>query len=430
HIDAEPHTRLRYFCSPHHQDSALYPFIVQLERAAGFARDDTVEAKLGKLRALLVPSTRDDDDIALLSELLSLPSSATDLNLSPQRRREKLFDAMLSQLEAESRHRAVLMVFEDAHWIDPTSRELLDLTLDRVRQLPVLLVVTFRPEFQHAWGGQPHVTMLALNQLGGRDSAVLVERLAGNAALSHDIVDEIVERADGVPLFVEELTKAVLESSDPDNRVPAVLAASPLPELAIPATLHASLIARLDRLGPLAKEVGQIGAVLGREFGYDLVEQVAQRPAVELRAGLDRLPEAGLLFCRGVAPQSSYLFKHALVQDAAYGTLLRARRQELHARVATAVEQHFPDFVERRPELLAHHLTAAGDTQSAIDQWLKPGQYAAQRSAAHLEAIRHFDHGLEALAALPQAAARDQRETDLQLARGSSRFTAEGASRA
>src|ERR1700680_605613 len=177
HIGTEPHTRLRYFCSPHHQDSALYPFIVQLERAAGFARDDAVEAKLGKLRALLVPSTRDDDDIALLSELLSLPSSAADLNLSPQRRREKLFDAMLSQLEAESRHRAVLMVFEDAHWIDPTSRELLDLTVDRVRRLPVLLVVTFRPEFQHAWGGQPHVTMLALNRLRGGGGAAVVARL-------------------------------------------------------------------------------------------------------------------------------------------------------------------------------------------------------------------------------------------------------------
>jgi class 3 adenylate cyclase len=194
HIGTEPHTRLRYFCSPHHQDSALYPFIVQLERAAGFARDDTVEAKLGKLRALLVPSTRGDDDITLLSELLSLPSSAADINLSPQRRREKLFDAMLRQLEAESRHRAVLMVFEDAHWIDPTSRELLDLTVDRVRRLPVLLVVTFRPEFQHAWGGQPHVTMAALNRLGGRDGAALVERLAGNAGLPEEIVDEIVAR--------------------------------------------------------------------------------------------------------------------------------------------------------------------------------------------------------------------------------------------
>jgi predicted ATPase len=211
-----------------------------------------------------------------------------------------LFEAELHQLEALAKRRPVLIIFEDAHWIDPTSRELLDVTVDRIKRLPVLLVVTFRPEFQHAWGGLPQVTMLTLNQLGGRDSAALVEGLAGNAGLSREIVNEIVDRADGVPLFVEELTKAVLESSDSDNRVAAVLAANPAPELAIPATLHASLVARLDRLGPLAKEVRQIGAVLGREFGYDLLEQVAQRPAVDLTAGLDQLAEAGLLFCRGL----------------------------------------------------------------------------------------------------------------------------------
>jgi class 3 adenylate cyclase/predicted ATPase len=428
-IESEPHTRLRYFCSPYHQDSALYPFIAQLERAAGFARDDTAEEKLGKLRGLLAPAARGDDEIELLAELLSLPSSAADFNLSPQRKREMLFEALLHQLEALSRSRPVLMVFEDAHWIDPTTRELLDLTLDRIARLRVLLVVTFRPEFQHAWSGQPQVTMLALNRLGGHDGAELVERLAGNAGLARETVGEIVERADGVPLFVEELTKAVLESGDRDNRVAAVLAASPLPSRAIPATLHASLIARLDRLGPIAKEVGQVGAVIGREFGYDLIEPVARRPTGELRAGLDRLAEAGLLFCRGVAPQSSYLFKHALVQDAAYGTLLRATRQELHARVAAVLEQHFADLVERQPELLAHHLTAARDTESAVDQWLKAGQHAAAR-LAHLEAIRHFDRGLAILAGLPEGPARDRREIELQLARGTSLFTTGGYSSA
>jgi class 3 adenylate cyclase/predicted ATPase len=424
-IRREPHTRLRYFCSPHHQDSALYPSIVQLERAAGFARDDTAEEKLGKLRELLGPAARGENEIELLAELLSLPSSAAELNLSPQRKREMLFEALLHQLEALSRSRPVLMVFEDAHWIDPTSRELLDLTLDRVARLPVLLVVTFRPEFQHAWSGQAHVAALALNRLGGNDSAALVEGLAGNAGFSREVVDEIVERADGVPLFVEELTKAVIESVDSDNRVAAVLAASPLPNLAIPATLHASLISRLDRLGPIAKEVGQIGAVIGREFGYDLIEAVAQRPAAELRLGLDRLAEAGLLFCRGVAPRSSYLFKHALVQDAAYGTLLRARRQELHARVSAVLEEDFANLVQRQPELLAHHLTAAGDSNRAVFQWLKAGQFAAER-LAHLEAIRHFDRGLEILPALPEGPTRDRGEVELQLARGLSLFTTEG----
>ena len=418
-IEREPHTRLRYFCSPHHQDSALYPFIIQLERAAGFARDDGVEQKLGKLRELLAPAARGDDEIELVAELLSLPSVAAELNLSPQRKREKLLEALLHQLEALARSRPVLLVFEDAHWVDPTSRELLDLTIVRVERLPVLLMATFRPEFQHGWGGEPHVTPLNLNRLGGRDGTALVERLAGNAGLSPEIVAEIVERADGVPLFVEELTKSVLETND------RVLAASALPELAIPPTLHASLIARLDRIGPIAKEVAQIGSVIGREFGYDLIEQVVQRPAPELRQGLDRLAEAGLLFCRGVAPQSTYLFKHALLQDAAYGTLLRARRQELHARVAAALELHFPDLVERQPELLAHHLTTAGDSERAVDQWLKAGQFAAER-LAHLEAIRHFDRGLAILPALPEGPARGRHEIALQLARGLSLFTAEG----
>jgi class 3 adenylate cyclase/tetratricopeptide (TPR) repeat protein len=424
-IASEPHTRLRHFCSPYHQDSALHPFISQLERAAGFGRGDTAEAKLRKLRELLAPGARGNDEIELLGELLSLPSLAPESNLSPQRKREMLFEALLHQLEALARSRPVLMVFEDAHWIDPTSREFLELAIDRVPRLPVLLVVTFRPEFRHAWGGQPHLTALALNRLGGPDGAALVERLAGDAGLARETVDEIVERADGVPLFVEELTKAVIEGSGRGNRVAEVLRASPLPEAAIPATLHASLIARLDRLGPTAKEVGQIGAVVGREFGYELIERVAQRHAAELIEGLDRLAEAGLLFCRGTAPLSSYLFKHALVQDAAYGTLLRARRQELHARVAAALEQYFTDIVGRQPELLAHHLTAAGATERAVDQWLRAGQYAAERSA-HREAIGHFERGLATLAALPEGPARNGREVELQLARGLSLFTAKG----
>ena len=208
-IADEPHTRLRYFCSPYHQDSALYPFIVQLERAGGFVRDDSADQKLEKLQSLLASGLRDRDEFALFADLLSLPNSAADLNFSPQRKREALFEALLWQLQAIARHRPVLMVFEDAHWIDPTTRELMDLTLERVRGMPVLLVFTFRPEFQHGWGGQPHVTLLALNRLAMREGAALVEKVAGNLALSDEIVHEIVERTDGVPLFVEELTKAV-----------------------------------------------------------------------------------------------------------------------------------------------------------------------------------------------------------------------------
>jgi len=426
-IEAEMQSRLRYFCLPHHQGSALYPFIVQLEHAAGFARHDTVEQKLSKLRERLAPLARGGDEIELLAELLLLPTSAAELNLSPQRKRAMRFDALLYLIETFARNRPVLMFFEDAHWIDPTSRELLDLMFDRVPRMPVLLIITFRPEFQHVWDGQPHVTTLTLNRLGGGDGVALVKELAGDASLPPEIVDEIVARADGVPLFVEELTKAVLESGDHDNRVPAVLMASPLPEIAIPATLHASLIARLDRLGPTAREVAQIGAVIGREFGYDLIERVAQRPPSELHAGLARLVEAGLLFCRGTAPNSSFLFKHALVQDTAYATLLRTRRQEAHARVAAVLAQDFTDVVERQPELLAHHLSAAGDSESAVGQWLKAGQYATAR-LAHLEAIRHFERGLASLAQLPKGPAGDGREIELQLARGLALFTAGGYS--
>ena len=429
HIESEPHTRLRYFCSPHHQDSSLYPFIAQLERAAGFTRDDTVDAKLGKLRALLAPGMRDDDDIALLSELLSLPSSAADLYLSERRKREKLLGALLNQLEAKARHRPVLMVFEDAHWIDPTSRELLDLSVDRVRHLPVLLAITFRPEFQPPWGGLSHVMNLTLNRLGERDGETLVHKLAGDAALTAEIVGEIVERTDGVPLFVEELTKAVLESAGQSDRVTAVLWAASHAVQSVPSTLHASLMARLDRLGPAPKETAQIGAVLGREFSYELIEPVTQRPERELQASLRQLTDAGLLFCRGTAPHASYLFKHALVQDAAYGTLLRARRREMHARVAGVLEQHFADLVERQPELLAHHLTAAGKIERAVDQWLKPGRHAGSRSA-YLEAIAHLERGLDLLQSLPESPDRDGCEIDLQLALAGCRLTAKGAAAA
>jgi predicted ATPase len=421
----EPRTRLRWFCSPHHQGSALHPSIVQLESAAGFVRDDDGEAKRAKLRELLHGA--DTDEFELVAELLSLPNAATDLNLSPQRKRERLFEALLNEMEALSRRRPVLAMFEDAHWIDPTSREMLDLIVDRVRRMPVLLIVTFRPEFKQSWVGQPHVTMLALNRLDDRHVAALVLGLAGNTPLGSEVVQEIAERTDGVPLFVEELTKAVLERADQERRVAAVLSANPLPALAVPATLHASLIARLDRIGPAAKEVGQVGAVLGREFGYDLIELVAERPTSELRAGLDRLADAGLLFCRGVAPRCSYMFKHALVQDAAYGTLLRARRQELHTRVATVLEQHFADLVERQPELLAHHLTAAGDYERAVGQWLKAGQHAAARST-YREAIAHLERGISLLGSLPEGSTDREQEIELQLALGLCSYTSKGPS--
>jgi len=424
-IAAEPHTRLRYFCSPHHQDSALHPIIVHMERAAGFARGEAPGEKLAKLQALLAPAAPTEAATVLVAELLSLPNAAADLNLSPQRKREMLFESLLHPVEVIARHEPVLMVFEDVHWIDPTSRELLDLVISRVARMPVLLIVTFRPEFQPPWIGQPHVTLLALNRLDRRDVAALVLGIAGNAPLGGAVLDEIVERTDGVPLFVEELTKAVIERADQDDRVAAVLSASPLATLAVPSTLHASLIARLDRIGAAAREVAQVGSVLGREFSYELIERVARRSDTELQPCLARLEEAGLLFCRGAPPHASYLFKHALVQDAAYGTLLRARRQELHARVAGVLETDFADLVERQPELLAHHLTAAGDNECAVEQWLRAGQRAAAR-LAHVEAIAHLGRGLALLQLLPEMPARDDREIELRLALGVSLIVVNG----
>jgi class 3 adenylate cyclase/predicted ATPase len=415
-VRSEPHTRLRFFCSPYHQDSALYPLIMQLEHAAGWARDDTVERKIDKLRRVF--SSRSDDEIALFADLMSLPSRSEQTNPNPQRKRENLFEALLREFQSLAAAAPVLMIFEDVHWIDPTSRELLDLVVDRIAGLRVLLVVTFRPEFQHTWAGQSHLTTLTLNRLSGRNSRALVEKLvARDRGLQATIVDEIVEHSDGVPLFVEELTKTILEKDGRSARQSS--------QLSIPASLHASLIERFDRLGSEAREVAQIGAVIGRDFVYDLLERVAQRPDDELRTGLDRLAQAGLLFHRGVAPQSSYAFKHVLVRDAAYETLLRTRRRELHARVATALRQNFLDLIERQPEILAYHLSEAGEVEAAVAQWILAGHYAAARSA-HLEAIHHFDRGLALLTSLPAGPARDKCEIELQLARGPSLFAAKG----
>jgi predicted ATPase len=367
-LASETHTRLRYFCSPHHQDSALFPFIGQLERAAGFKREDTLAARLDKLEALIGANTPVEGDVPLLAALLSVPcdSRYPPLDLTPQRKKERTFEALLRQLTGLAKRQPVLMIFEDLHWADPTSRELLDLTVEHVARLPVLLITTFRPEFQTAWADQPHVTVLSLRRLDREESGGLVRGIIGKAAaLPMDVVDEIIDRTDGVPLFLEELTKAVLEN--------ALISAVPAISLAVPATLHASLMARLDRLGPTAKEVAQVGATIGREYSYELLAAVAQRSEAELGQALDQLVEAGLLFQRGTPPEATFLFKHALVQDTAYGTLLRGPRQALHSRIARALEEHFPAIVEMQPQILAHHFTEAALLQQAVAYWCRAG---------------------------------------------------------
>jgi class 3 adenylate cyclase len=323
-LRAESHIRLRYFCSPYRQDSALFPVIDQLSRAAEFTRDDPPALRLEKLEALLARAEPLDEDVALLADLLSLPASDRYPlpNLSPQRKKEKTLEALIRQLEGLARRQPVLVIFEDAHWIDPTSRESLDLTVERVRSLPVLLIVTFRPEFQPPWTGQPQVTMLALNRLDRHDRTALAEQIAGGKTLPDAVVDQIVERTDGVPLFVEELTKSVIESGLLREERDRYVLDRALPAFAIPTSLHASLMARLDRMTPV-RHVAQIGAAIGREFPYALLRAVSGLSEDELRAALARLVASELILQRGTPPNAIYSFKHALVQDATHGTLLR-----------------------------------------------------------------------------------------------------------
>jgi class 3 adenylate cyclase/predicted ATPase len=416
-IGSEPHTRLRYFCSPYHKDSALHPVIVQLEWAAGFDRNVLPAVKTAKLDAMLARTATPQEDAALLADLLSLPKhdrhALTDL--TPQQKKEKTFAAVLRQLEGLARHRPMLMIFEDVHWIDPSSRELLDFVVERVPRWSVLLLVTFRPEFSPPWSGQAHVTTVTLARLDRREGAALVQRVVGNAALPSDVVQEIVERTDGVPLFVEELTKAVVEGGASGDDLKVALSATPSSALVVPATLHASLMARLDRLGPAAREVAQVGAAIGREFAYELLAEVVAHS--ELQGALDRLVGSGLVFCRGLPPQAAFLFKHALVQEAAYATLLRGQRQELHARVARALEERFSEIVQTQPELLAHHFVQAGQHDRAAVFGQRAGERAMARSAA-VEAIRHFTNALEQLSQLPDTAERARRELVLRVKLG------------
>jgi class 3 adenylate cyclase/predicted ATPase len=418
-IRGEEHLRLHYFCSPHHQGSAFHPITAQLERTAGFERKDSPEAKLDKLGALLVPESLSEGDLPLLAELLSLPTASRfpPSDVGPQRKKERTLTALLRQLEGLTQRQPVLTVYEDVQWIDPSSRELLEMVVERAAHLPILLIITFRPEFQPPWTGQAHVTMLALNRLGRREGMALIERVAGKEPLPPDIIAEIAERTDGIPLFVEELTKAVLEAASGQEGMQRTLSTTPTASFAVPATLHASLMARLDRLGAPAKEIAQIGAAIGREFAYELLLSVAQRSVAELQAGLDRLADAGLVFCRGSPPHATFLFKHALIRDAAYSSLLRSQRQQLHARIATIIEQSFSDLIESEPELLAQHCTEAGTVEKAITYWEKAGLRAAAHSA-NQEAVAHLQKGLELLETLPTRADDIDQELRLLLALG------------
>jgi DNA-binding SARP family transcriptional activator len=414
-LDAEPLARLRHFCSPHHAHSSLYPFIAQLEHAAGFEPGSDAGARLDRLEALLRPTSKNASrDVSLLAELLGVPANERypALATSPQQKREMVLTAFLDRLDGMAARGPLLIVFEDAHWIDPTSLDLLDRMVARAADLPVLVVITFRLELEPTWIGQPHVTTLPLNRLGRRDSASIIGGVAREKAMPDTVVEQVLAQADGVPLFIEELTTTLLESGLLRETADSYVLARTLSPPAIPTTLQASLSARLDRLG-LAKDVAVTGAAIGREFSYDLIAAVSALAPMDLDAALERLVASGLVYRRGVSPDTAYSFKHALVQDAAYATMLKSRRRQLHADIAKALLERFPAVSDSNPEVIARHFTEAGLACEAIASWAEAGRLAYARWA-NREAVQFFEQALHVLETLPESRKTLEQAIDLR----------------
>jgi class 3 adenylate cyclase/predicted ATPase len=423
----ETYTPLSHYGSPHHTNSALHPVVARLERAAGFARDDAPVQKLDKVERLLAQAVDDVGEAApLVASLLAIPAGDRypRLDLTPERLKERTYAVLLDQLEGLALRRPVLAVYEDAHWFDPSTLELVERVVERVQRLPVLVVVTCRPGFSPPWAGFPHVTQLSLARLSRRQGAALVGRVVGGKALPAEVLEQILAKTDGVALFIEELTKAVLESGllvEKDDRYELP---GPLPPLAIPSTLQDSLLARLDRLAPV-KEVAQVGACIGREFSHELLVATAEMPEPQLTNALDKLMAGEIVFRRGVRPEATYVFKHALMQDAAYQSLLRSRRRQLHARIAEVIERRFPSLAEAQPELAAHHLAEAGLAERAIGYLQRASRRALARSA-ELEAVEHLRRALRELDRLPDETRRETIEFELQAALGRALSTIRG----
>ena len=419
-IQSEPHIRLRYFCSPHHSDSAWFPIIGQLERACRFEHTDTAEQKLPKIEELvrLSGAMAHPDQVPLMADLLSVPTGGRYAlpPMVPQQRKQRTAAALLAQLRGLAAAQPVLIVFEDAHWSDPTTLEVMARTIAILRPLRALLLITARPEFVAPWPDYDHVSSFPLRRLSRPEAATVVGLVAGKS-MPPSITEQIVARTEGVPLFVEELTKTVLESGalqEHDDRYErdALLPSS----FALPPTVQESIMARLDRLAPV-KELAQIGAALGRRFTYRMVKAVIDLPDAQLRRELARLSEAEIIFQRGIVPDTIYTFKHALVQDAAYGSMLRSTRQALHRRIVLAIESEFREIAETEPEVLAEHCSRCEMHDKAVDHWIKAGERSVARSA-NQEAIRHLQKGLAQLAQLPDDDERARRELRLQLTLG------------
>jgi len=408
--------RVRYQCSPYHTNSALHPFIAQLERAADIRSQDTPGQKLDKLEAMLALGTQQVAKATpLIAALLSIATGERypPLGLSPARQRRQTFAALLDQLEGLARQQPLLIVCEDMHWADATTLELYDLAVDRIRGLPILVLMTFRPEFEPPWAGLANVSLLRLDRLDRQDTRALVEQVAVGRQLPGEMMTQIINKTDGIPLFVEELTKMVLESGLLVEDAGRYRLDSPLPPLAIPTTLQDSLMARLDRLAPV-KEVAQIGAAIGRDFSYTLLRCVAGRDDLTLSAALAQLEEAELLLRRGTPPEACYSFKHALVQEAAYESLLKSRRQLLHKHIGDVLRDKFPIIAETEPEVVAYHFTEAGLGAPALEWWRKAGQLALKRSA-YSEAIAHLRKAIGIADELPDEPGRTMNRLQLQI---------------
>ncbi|XWN32960.1 MAG: adenylate/guanylate cyclase domain-containing protein [Devosia sp.] len=406
------HTQIRYQCSPYHTDSALYPAIQQLNLGSGFARQDDNSTRLDKLETLLEQGTADvAAQAALIAPLLELDGEARygALKLSPEQQRGQTLRVLIDQLAGLADVRPVFFVIEDVHWIDPTTLELIEVALDVVARSRVMALMTARPTFEHGFGGHPVVTRLMLNRLGRSQVAAIATRVGGGKPLPDAVLDEIAAKTDGVPLFVEEIAKAVLESEALREDRDAYVLTGPLSELSIPTTLHDSLMARLDRIRPV-KEVAQIASVIGRTFDHRTLAAIASQSDGELTDAVDRLVEAELVFRRGSAPEASYLFKHALVRDAAYESLLKSRRQSIHADLLATLEAN----AETKAEILAHHAQAAGATQKAINYWTRAGDSALARPAFR-EAASHFESALRLVRMAGDNLSNKQRELDLLL---------------
>ena len=410
------HVALRYQCSPHHTGTALWPVAQQLGLAAGLEAVDPEAVRLDKLEALLSQGLEDIGEAApLIAALLGVEAGARypARDFTPSQRRTRTLAVLVEQMLGLARRAPVLMVVEDAHWIDPTTLELVGQALDRIERARALMLLTSRPDNQPTLGGHPHVTRLTLNRLGRGPTEAIVAHLTGGRSLPPRLLGEIAARTDGVPLFIEELTKAVLEA---ETAGPG--------RAAVPASLHASLMARLDRV-PEVKEVAQVAACIGREFGYSLLAALSPLPVAELHVALDKLAAAELVFSRGTPPEASYTFKHALVRDAAHESLLKVQRQQLHGRIARLLEERFPETVAAEPELLAQHCMEAGLVERAVDYWQRAGQQALARSAM-AEAVAHLTKGLEVLTGLPAGPERQRRELGFQLALGQASLAARG----